>query len=290
MTDELKSREELILERDQARDALRLAQRQWGVLTRDSEQELHRLEESVVGLNTTNRRLNELDRLRTQFLSNMSHELRTPLNSVIGFLEDALDGMAGPLNDEQKRYLGHALGSAEHLHDVINEVLELAFLESGKSLLKPQPVAIATVVDAAVAIMEPLILRRGQLLTVKDLRTCPEVQADPQKALQILLNLLSNANKYTRDGGRIDVSAVTEAGHVAVSVRDDGIGIRPEDVPKLFDEFTPLAKSHLLPRPGTGLGLSITRRLVELHGGTIAVESAPGAGSTFRFTLPLAPA
>jgi protein-histidine pros-kinase len=263
MTDEAKSREDLIVERN-------------------------RLEADLIGLSDANRHLEEVDRLRSRFFANMNHELRTPLNSVIGFLEDALDGMAGPLNPEQKRYLGHALGSAEHLLSVINDVLDLAFLESGKALLRLQAVDLADLVDRALELMEPPFHKRGQVLQVRGLHGLPPVTADPQKLLQILLNLLSNANKYTREGGLIEIEAEARGDMLVVRVRDNGIGIHREDLPTLFDEFTPLAKSHLLPRPGTGLGLSITRRLVELHGGTIGVESTPGVGSTFEFTLPLA--
>ncbi|MDB5100205.1 MAG: multi-sensor hybrid histidine kinase [Cyanobacteria bacterium RYN_339] len=288
MTDEQKSRDRLIQERDAALVALRIAQQQWGLLTLDSEQEKHRLEQSLTGLSDANRHLSDVDRLRNQFFSHMNHELRTPLNSVIGFLEDTLEGLAGPLNPEQHRYLGHALGSAEHLLNVINEVLDLAFLESGKSLLTLQPAPISAVVEAAMAIMEPQMLKKGQILTVKQLDHFPPVLGDSAKLVQVMLNLLSNANKYTRDGGRIDVDAELDGGWLTVRVRDDGIGIRREDLPRLFEEFTPLAKSHLLPRPGTGLGLSITRRLVELHGGVIQVDSEPGQGSTFGFRVPLA--
>jgi len=241
--DETKTREDLIRERDQAREALRHAQAQWSLVTRDSEQQLHQLEESVEGLSGANRHLHEVDRLRSRFFSNMNHELRTPLNSVIGFLEDAIDGLAGPLNGEQQRYLGHALNSAEHLLSVINDVLDVAFLESGKTLLRLQSVRLADVVARANDIMEPLLHQRGQLYTVAPLEDLPPVTADPAKLLQILLNLLSNANKYTRDGGRIGLDAERRGDFLAVRVRDDGIGIRQEDLPRLFDEFTQIGRA-----------------------------------------------
>jgi signal transduction histidine kinase len=223
-----------------------------------------------------------------KFYANMSHELRTPLNSIIGFAEDAIDGLAGDLNPEQKRYVSNILGSGQHLLSVITEILDLARLRSGKQLMNPVDFPIKKVFYELDSMMNPLLLRKGQVLTLEDVRALPEVHADPDKVLQILLNLVSNAHKFTEREGHIRLRAAVEGDCLRVAVQDDGVGINPHDLPLLFEEFTDVAKKGKWHEQGTGLGLAITKTLVEAQGGTIAVESQPGRGSTFSFTLPLA--
>lgn len=289
MDDEEKSRVELIAERDRALEALRRFQAEWRLGVGGNEQEVSRLEASNLGLSLANLRLQQTELIKSRFYANMNHELRTPLNSVIGFLEDAIGGLAGPLNAEQTRYLQHALGSAEHLLSVLNELLDITLLENGEIALKRDPVQLAPLVEATRVMLGPSIERKGQTLVVAAAPNVPPALGDGGKLLQVLLNLVSNANKYTSAGGRIEIFTAARVDWVRVEVRDNGIGIAPHDLPRLFEEFTPLAKNEFLERHGTGLGLAITKRLVELHGGSIDVASEPGRGSVFGFTLPAAP-
>jgi signal transduction histidine kinase len=284
----LAERDRAIAERDQAREELRRAQARWGYITRDVEDTQQRLEAANQGLDARNRDLQELDRLKMKFYANMSHELRTPLNSIIGFAEDAIDGLAGELNPEQKRYVGNILGSSQHLLSVITEILDLARLRSGKQLMAPVDFPITKVLYELDSMMRPLLARKDQRLSVEDARDLPLVHADPEKVLQVLLNLVSNAHKFTPRDGHIWLRAVPDGAFLRVEVQDDGVGIVSEDLPALFDEFTDVAKKGKWHEQGTGLGLAITKNLVEAQGGAIAVESTPGRGSTFRFTLPLA--
>jgi signal transduction histidine kinase len=193
--------------------------------------------------------------------------------------------MAGELNDEQKRYLGNILHSSTHLLRVIAELLDLARLESGKVALEPRVFRLDEVLTQIEAMMSPMMFKKGQTLRFTLPINLPALHTDPEKVLQILLNLVSNAHKYTPVGGHISVSAERRGAQVRVAVIDDGVGIPPEDLPRLFEEFTPVAKKGKPNPKGTGLGLAITKRLVEAMGGTLSVESTYGRGSTFAFTL-----
>ncbi|MFN3432579.1 MAG: sensor histidine kinase, partial [Candidatus Sericytochromatia bacterium] len=277
-------RDRAIAERDLAREELRRAQLRWGYITREVEDTQQRLEATNQGLDARNRDLQELDRLKMKFYANMSHELRTPLNSIIGFTEDALDGLAGELNPEQQRYLNNILGSSQHLLKVITEILDLARLRSGKQLMNPVDFPIKRAFYEIDSMMNPLLLRKGQALIVEDVRALPMVHADSERVLQILLNLVSNAHKYANREGHVHLRARVEGEMMRVEVQDDGVGIPKEDLPLLFEEFTDVAKKGKWHEQGTGLGLTITKSLVEAQGGTIAVESEPGRGSVFSFT------
>jgi signal transduction histidine kinase len=218
----------------------------------------------------------------------MSHELRTPLNAIIGFAEDAADGLAGELTPRQSRYVSNILNAGRHLLTVINDILDLAKLQSGKATVEARPLPLSEVLDELADTMQPLVARRHQTLEIADTTRLPDVLADRAKLYQVLLNLVSNAHKFTPEGGHIRIEAERQGHHVAVRVIDDGIGIGVDSLPHLFEEFRQVEQYRKPQTPGTGLGLSITKRLVELHGGTISVTSKPGQGSTFEFTLPLA--
>lgn len=235
----------------------------------------------------TAERLQELDRLKTQFIANMSHELRTPLNSIIGFSRVILKGIDGPLTEAQRQDLTAIYNAGQHLLGLINDILDLSKIEAGRMELHFSEVdmreIIRGVMSTAVGLTrdKPIELRQH---VPEDL---PPVWADAQRARQILLNLVSNAAKFT-DQGFIAVRAWADDAFVTVSVQDTGIGIPKEKQEEIFQEFTQVESGTTRRYGGTGLGLAIARRLVELMGGRIWVESEPGKGSTFFFTLPRA--
>jgi len=225
------------------------------------------------------------DRLKSAFLATMSHELRTPLNSIIGFSGVLEQELAGPLNDEQKKQLGMISDSAEHLLALINDVLDISKIEAGQLKVEAGPVEVRTVIEKAVRTVTPLA--EGKNLAL-ELEIDPEaglVIADSRRVEQVLLNLLSNAIKFT-DKGTVRVRCTAEGAMVRISVTDTGIGIQKEYLERLFKPFTQIETGLSRKYEGTGLGLSISRRLVVLMGGEIMVESEPGRGSTFSFTLP----
>ena len=235
-----------------------------------------------------NERLREADRLKTQFLANMSHELRTPMNSIIGYSELMLEETYGELTARQRDRLQTILRNARNLLDLINDLLDISRIEMGKVTLMRRTVHLNRVVETALKTLEPMARQKGLWLqTVLD-EGLPPVQADEARLIQILNNLLSNAIKFTREGGvTVTVYPYTDAGDwVAVSVSDTGIGIAPEHLPLIFEEFRQIDPSATQEFGGTGLGLAIVRRLVELHGGRVWVESTLGQGSTFTFILP----
>jgi signal transduction histidine kinase len=255
---------------------------------REAEEAKFELEKTIVELDLAYQQLQDLDRLKTRFFSNMSHELRTPLNAIIGFAEDALDGLAGELTPRQARYVSNILNAGRHLLTVINDILDLAKLQSGKATLDAKPMAIQEAFMGLATTLQPLVSRKKQTLTIVDASGLPPVLADPAKVHQILLNLGSNAHKFTPEGGRIQLEAERAGDFVAVRVTDNGIGMSPEALTHLFEEFRQVEQYRKPQEQGTGLGLAITKRMVEIHGGDIKVQSAVGEGTTFEFTLPVA--
>ena len=228
---------------------------------------------------------------KDQFLANISHELRTPLNSIIGFTDLMLtEDLGAPLSAQQREFLETVARNGRQLLQLINELLDLQRIAAGRMELTPEPVELAALLAEATGSVHTQVQQHGHKLVVtpppEDLR----VQADRNRVRQILLNLLSNAIKFTPDGGRITVAATAVNGgdYARIAVTDTGIGIAPEDQPKLFKEFSQLDASASRKYEGTGLGLALSRRLVELQGGAIGVESEMGKGSTFWFTLPQA--
>jgi signal transduction histidine kinase len=244
--------------------------------------------------------LERANRMKAQFLANMSHELRTPLNSVIGFSEMLLIGALGPLADPQRDALETVSRNGRHLLGLVNDVLDLSKVEAGRMELHLAQTDVRAVISDVITGMESLIEAKGHEIAL-ELGDAPLLlTADEMRVRQILYNLLSNAVKFTAAGGRITVRADQrrsslpvpggrriERDAVWVSVADTGIGIAPEDLPRLFTEFSQVDASLSRRFEGTGLGLALCRRFVEMHGGRIGVESAPGRGSTFWVELPL---
>jgi signal transduction histidine kinase len=233
------------------------------------------------------RQLEIASRHKSEFLSNMSHELRTPLNAIIGFAEVLGERMFGALNDKQAEYILDITESGRHLLSLINDILDLAKVEAGRMELEISDVDVPALIENALVLVRERAARRGIALHPSIDERVGVVQADERKLKQVLLNLLSNAVKFTPEGGRIDVTVVPVGGAIEVAVRDTGVGIAPEEQEAVFEEFRQVGSSAAK-HEGTGLGLALCRRFIELHGGTIRVESAVGQGSTFRFTLPLA--
>jgi signal transduction histidine kinase len=245
-------------------------------------------------LEQVNTELDTAMRTKDQFLSNISHELRTPLNSIIGFTDLLLtqDLGGGVLSEQQRDFLETVARNGRHLLELINELLDLQRIAAGRMELRPEPVDLAALLAEAAGSVHAQAQQHRHALTVEPLAaegTGLRVLADRGRLRQVLLNLLSNAIKFTPDGGRIRVVAAAVNGGAAarVAVIDSGIGIAPEDQAKLFQEFVQLDGSASRKYEGTGLGLALSRRLIELHGGAIGVESELGKGSTFWFTLPV---
>jgi PAS domain S-box-containing protein len=230
----------------------------------------------------------ESDRLKNEFVATVSHELRTPLTAIAGFVDLLLDGAAGDLNETMQRYLTVAQGNGRRLGNLINDLLDMSKIEAGKVELRLLPVDLAGAIGQAVDAVAPQVQTKGQTLAVETPDDLPLVLADTTRLVQVLTNLLSNANKYTPEDGSISVSASRCDDLLRIEVADTGVGLTPEEQAQVFDRFYQAQGSNRKITGGTGLGLAITRSLVELHGGKIGVTSEPGAGSTFWFTLPVA--
>jgi len=228
------------------------------------------------------------DRLKSTFLAAMSHELRTPLNSIIGFSGILLAGSPGPLNEEQKTQLGMVQKSARHLLGLINEVLDLSKIEAGQLEIRTEPFDLRMVIDKVVLGLMPLAEDKGISLATHVVPEVGIIDSDRRRVEQILINLVNNAVKFTEEGS-VRVDAFIADGRLTTSVKDTGIGIHPEHFDVLFESFRQVDSGLARRNEGTGLGLSISRRLAELLGGRIRVESEEGVGSTFSFDLPLDP-
>lgn len=227
----------------------------------------------------------EADRLKSAFLATMSHELRTPLNSIIGFTSVILQGLAGPLNDEQTKQLTMTRDSARHLLALINDVLDISKIEAGQLEIVKRPFDMRQAVESALRVVQPFAQKKELQLETSIGSDVGIINSDRRRVEQILINLINNAIKFT-ERGEVSIACQLRNGWLETSVHDTGIGIKPEDTDRLFKPFqqidTGLARGH----EGTGLGLAICKRLVAAMGGEIAVESQWGVGSTFKFTLP----
>jgi signal transduction histidine kinase len=233
-----------------------------------------------------NVRIAEANQAKSQFLANMSHELRTPLNAIIGFADVLGQRMFGELNARQTEYVGDIVGSGRHLLSLINDILDLAKVEAGRMTLEPASFSLRETLGTGITMVRERATSHGIALSLDVAPDVDVITADERKIKQVVFNLLSNAVKFTPDGGRVAVTATRKAGELQVAVRDSGIGIAPEDQASLFNEFAQ-TKDGRRAAEGTGLGLTLAKRLVELHGGRIWVESQVGSGSTFAFSLPL---
>jgi signal transduction histidine kinase len=246
------------------------------------------LQAAYVELHDKNIELQNAAEVRDLFLANMSHELRTPLNGIIGFAEFLVDGKPGMINPKQKEYLQDILNSGRHLLQLISDILDLTKVGSGKMGLYPERFSIRKAIEEACALSQPVALQKAIQINVNVAPKLGEVTIDQQKFKQILYNLLSNAIKFNRNGGQVEVLAEPgDTNRFKLVVHDTGIGIKSEDLTRLFNQFQQL-ESHISRHyEGTGLGLALTRKLVELHGGNISVESEFGKGSDFTVVLPL---
>jgi PAS domain S-box-containing protein len=239
-------------------------------------------------LEVQNRRIQEAARLKSEFVANMSHELRTPLNSIVGFAELIADARFGPLPDKYQDFARIMRRSAGHLLQLINDILDLAKVESGKIDFTPEPVDLAELVNDATTIVTGLAAKGKIQLTVEVDPAVRNAHLDPLRFKQVLYNYLSNAIKFTGEGGRVNLRLRPEGTNCfRLEVEDTGIGIRPEDEHRLFIEFQQLDSSTAKKFPGSGLGLALTKKLVEAQGGEVGVHSVFGSGSTFYATLPL---
>ncbi len=249
------------------------------------------LREKTVLLERANRELRELDKLKSAFLANMSHELRTPMNSILGYTDLMLDRVDGDINEEQEKSLRKVHNNAQHLLQLINDILDMAKIESGRIELDSRPMEIRSLIESVATIFQPTITKKGLFLNLEIAEGLPQVYVDEDKVRQIFINLLSNGIKFTEQGGltiRVHPWPESES-RLQVCVEDSGIGIREEDMRKLFDKFSQVDSSTVRQYEGTGLGLCIARGLVVLHKGKIWVESTFGKGSRFCFTLPTDP-
>ena len=218
-------------------------------------------------------------------IADVVHELRTPLTSIVGYSKLLLTAELDPSTHDQ--FLEVINREASRLGDMVNDFLDLARLESGRARLAYEPVDVRKVIDDAVAVIQPQSEERGLKLLLDVPSTLPPVMGDEKRIKQVMLNLASNAIKYNREGGQVRITASADEGAIQIAVEDNGQGIRPEDMDKLFDKFRRIAETDDSAK-GTGLGLPITKQLVEVHGGQMKVTSEWGVGSTFAFTLPIA--
>jgi signal transduction histidine kinase len=265
-------------------------------------EESRRNERALAAKNTE---LQRATRLKSEFLANMSHELRTPLNAIIGFSDLMMSEGVGEVNPQQREFLEAVLRNGRHLLELINGVLDLSKIEAGRMTLSLAPTDLREAITGAVTDTESLRRAKKQDVWLELDNTPLNVVADGVRVRQVLFNLLSNASKFTGEGGTIILSALSTRAPMAppsdragderklvtkdvvwVSVADTGIGIASEDMPKLFQEFSQVDSSASRQQQGTGLGLALSKKLVEMHGGTIGAESLPGRGSTFWFILP----
>jgi signal transduction histidine kinase len=246
-----------------------------------SEQAAHRKAAQVLAqLATTSRH-------KSEFLANTSHELKTPLNAVIGFADLLHSGAAGSLNNKQHDYLTDILWAARHLLAIINDVLDLATLEAGQLEVSLEPLSVEALLERVVSLAHVPEGRRNVSITVTVDPDVDFVLADHHRLVQVLVNLVSNAVKFTPDGGRVELLAAASSDRLLLRVTDTGIGILPEQQERIFEPFlqgTRTLADHI--QEGTGLGLSLAKGLIHLHGGQISVQSEPDRGSTFTVSLP----
>lgn len=257
--------------------------------TRQMERQTLALIDKEKRLQKAVRELYTASQMKSEFLANMSHELRTPLNAIIGFAQVLQKQYYGTLTEKQSKYVDYILTSGQHLLSLINDILDLSKIEAGKLELDLSTFSLKKLLENSLIMVKEKAARHRLEISLHVDPDIPEVTADERKVKQIVYNLLSNAVKFTPDGGKITIQARLLGGdQVQVSVADTGVGIAPEDRERIFEAFVQVDSSYTRQYEGTGLGLALVRRLVELHGGRVWVESAGlGKGSTFYFTLPV---
>jgi signal transduction histidine kinase len=226
-------------------------------------------------------------RTKSEFLATMSHELRTPLNAILGFSEIMRDAYAGPLDEQYRAYAHDIHASGKHLLELINDILDLSKVEVGRLELHAEVLELHDIVNRSCRLVAEKAHNGGISLDVRVAEDLPPILADGLRMKQVLLNLLSNAVKFTPSGGRVAVSArVRDGNGLEIEVADTGIGMRPEEIPTALEPFRQIDNSTTRRYEGTGLGLPLAKRLVELHGGVLEIESQPGQGTTVRFRIP----
>lgn len=237
-------------------------------------------------LEARSREAEQANQLKSEFLASMSHELRTPLHTIIGFSELLTEQLEGPLNPKQHRFVGHILQDARHLLELINQVLDISKIESGRLELRRESFDFGQCIEEVLAGIRHHAASKNIIIESKNGFQGP-LHADRLRVKEIFYNLLNNAVKFTPQGGRVWVESGREGGFLVATVRDTGIGISEKEHTAIFEKFYQAGDPKENTREGTGLGLPITRRLVELHGGSISVESRPGQGSEFTVTFPV---
>jgi CheY-like chemotaxis protein len=254
----------------------------------DNTERKHALETLCLANNEMKRAL----RTKDEFLANMSHELRTPLNAILGLSESLLEQTAGPLNEKQQKYLTIVHESGAHLLELINDILDLAKVEAGQIKLDPGKVDINSVCQSSLRMIKQLAQKKNQTVEVQVENNIGYILADERRLKQMIVNLLSNAVKFTPEGGTLGLNAQVDRkeAQLLINIWDRGIGIRAEDLPRLFQPFVQLDSSLSRESSGTGLGLALVAQMARLHGGSVSVSSKPGEGSRFSLVLPWDPA
>jgi signal transduction histidine kinase len=283
------SRDELGALADEFNQMAARLQASYAGLEQQVQERTRELASALAELDDKSRELEAASHHKSEFLANMSHELRTPLNAISGFSQVLRKGLFGEINDKQAEYLDDILASARHLRSLIDDVLDLSKVEAGQIELQVEPFSLPATLERGMVIVRERADRAGIRISLSSGPGVDTVIGDERRIRQVVFNLLSNAVKFAPAGGAIDVTAARLDGEVRVSVRDNGPGIAPEDHMRIFAEFQQAAAGKQQ-REGTGLGLALSKRLVELHGGRIWVDSELGKGSTFVFTLPAQPA
>jgi len=265
-----------ISERKQAEDHLRAMREQYTTELAAKNQELER----------RNREIEHANRLKSEFMASMSHELRTPLHTIIGFSELLTEEIEGPLNEKQKRFLGHILRDSSHLLELINEVLDLSKIEAGRLTLQFASFNFSECVQEVLAGIQQRAIAKEIRIEQRAMYD-GALYADRLRIKESLYNLLSNAVKFTPERGTVWVESSAHDGSLVITVGDTGVGIPSEEHANIFEKFYQVGNTTAGVREGTGLGLPITKKLVEMHGGRISVKSRPQQGSEFTLTLPL---
>ena len=260
-------------------------QESYAGLEQKVEERTRELATALAELDEKSRELEAASRHKSAFLASMSHELRTPLNAIIGFSQVLREGLFGEINDKQDEYLDDVLASANHLLSLINDVLDLSKVEAGQIEFEVAQFSLRDALESGVVMVRERAATNGVRVALSAAPEVDTVEGDERRIRQVIFNLLSNAVKFTPAGGLVDVTAAQVNGEARVSVADTGPGIAPEDHDRIFEEFQQ-TDVGVEQREGTGLGLALSKRFVELHGGRIWVDSEPGKGSTFVFTLP----
>jgi len=241
----------------------------------------------ILELKKVNGKLRELDKLKSEFLSTASHELRTPLTIIREFVSLVHDGVAGSINEEQKDCMGSALGNCDRLAQIINDLLDLQKIESGRVKLDRKKQNMAGIVKRCCHEFIPRLDTKKQNIELNIQDNLPDVLCDQDKIVQVLVNLIGNAHKFTPEGGSVVVNVYPEGLYLNVEVEDSGPGIALDDREKIFDKFTQINRQHGPGAKGTGLGLAITKKIVGLHGGKVSVEDAEKGGARFTISVPL---